>query len=60
MAAVTAGGAHPLAVAEPVVAAVAAWIALGEHLDLLQIAGGVVVLVGIAIAQSLRPTAESV
>jgi len=45
---------------EPVVAAVAAWIALGEHLDPLQIAGGVVVLVGIAIAQSLRPTAGSV
>ena len=45
---------------EPVVAAVAAWIALGEHLDPVQIAGGVVVLVGIAIAQSLRPTAGSV
>jgi 16S rRNA (cytidine1402-2'-O)-methyltransferase len=28
----------------------------GEHLDPLQIAGGAVVLVGIAIAQSLRPT----
>jgi drug/metabolite transporter (DMT)-like permease len=45
---------------EPVVAAVAAWIALGEHLDPLQIAGGAVVLVGIGIAQSLRPTAGSV
>jgi drug/metabolite transporter (DMT)-like permease len=45
---------------EPVVAAVAAWIALGENLDPLQIAGGVVVLIGIAIAQSLRPTATSV
>jgi drug/metabolite transporter (DMT)-like permease len=45
---------------EPVVAAVAAWIALAEHLDGLQIAGGFVVLVGIAIAQSLRPTAGSV
>jgi len=45
---------------EPVVAAGAAWIALGEHLDPVQIAGGVVVLVGIAIAQSLRPTAGSV
>jgi len=45
---------------EPVVAAVAAWIALGEHLDPLQIAGGVVVLIGIGIAQSLRPTAGSV
>lgn len=45
---------------EPVVAAAAAWIALGEHLDPLQIAGGFVVLIGIVIAQSLRPTAESV
>jgi drug/metabolite transporter (DMT)-like permease len=45
---------------EPVVAAIAAWIALGEHLDPLQIAGGVIVLIGIAIAQSLRPTAGSV
>jgi len=45
---------------EPAVAAVAAWVALGENLDPLQIAGGVVVLVGIAIAQSLRPTATSV
>jgi drug/metabolite transporter (DMT)-like permease len=45
---------------EPVVAAVAAWIALGEHLDPVQIVGGLVVLVGIAIAQSLRPTAGSV
>lgn len=45
---------------EPVVAAAAAWFALGEHLDPLQIAGGAVVLVGIAIAQSLRPTAGGV
>jgi drug/metabolite transporter (DMT)-like permease len=45
---------------EPVVAAIAAWIALGENLDPLQIAGGVVVLIGIAIAQSLRPSATSV
>ena len=45
---------------EPVVAAVTAWIALGEHLDALQVVGGLVVLVGIVIAQSLRPTAESV
>ena len=45
---------------EPVVAAIAAWIALSEHLDPLQIVGGVVVLIGIVIAQSLRPTAGSV
>jgi drug/metabolite transporter (DMT)-like permease len=45
---------------EPVVAAVAAWIVLSERLDFPQIVGGVVVLVAIAIAQSLRPTAGSV
>jgi drug/metabolite transporter (DMT)-like permease len=45
---------------EPVVAAVTAWIALGEHLDVAQVVGGLVVLVGIGIAQSLRPTGRSV
>jgi drug/metabolite transporter (DMT)-like permease len=45
---------------EPVVAAVAAWIALGERLELPQIAGGVVVLLAIGLAQSLRPTGGSV
>lgn len=45
---------------EPVVAAAAAWLALGETLELPQIVGGVVVLVAIGIAQSLRPTGESV
>ena len=45
---------------EPVVAAVAAWIVLSERLDIPQIVGGVVVLVAIAIAQSLRPTAGGV
>lgn len=45
---------------EPVVAVVAAWILLSETLELPQIVGGAVVLVGIGIAQSLRPTAGSV
>jgi drug/metabolite transporter (DMT)-like permease len=45
---------------EPVVAAAAAWLALGEQLAPLQIAGGTVVIVAIVIAQSLRPTAGSV
>jgi drug/metabolite transporter (DMT)-like permease len=45
---------------EPVVAAAAAWIALGERLEIPQILGGIVVLIAIGIAQSLRPTAESV
>jgi len=45
---------------EPVVAAIVGWIVLSERLDAAQVAGGVVVLVAILIAQSLRPTAESV
>jgi drug/metabolite transporter (DMT)-like permease len=45
---------------EPVVAAVAAWIALGERLELPQVAGGLVVLLAIGLAQSLRPTGGSV
>jgi drug/metabolite transporter (DMT)-like permease len=45
---------------EPVVAAVAAWFVLGETLEPLQVAGGVVVLAAIALAQSLRPTEDSV
>ncbi|HEV8228675.1 MAG TPA: DMT family transporter [Candidatus Limnocylindria bacterium] len=45
---------------EPVVAAIVAWLVLGEHLALAQIAGGALVLAGILIAQSLRPTAGSV
>jgi len=46
--------------AEPVVAAAAAWVVLGERLAPPQIAGGAVVLIAILIAQSLRPTAQSV
>jgi drug/metabolite transporter (DMT)-like permease len=49
-----------VATSEPVVGAVAAWIALGERLETPQIAGGLVVLVAIVIAQTLRPTAGSV
>jgi drug/metabolite transporter (DMT)-like permease len=45
---------------EPVVAAVAAWLALGERLELPQVLGGVVVIVAIVAAQTLRPTAGSV
>ena len=40
---------------EPVVAAVAAFFLLHESLEPPQLAGGAVVLAGIAIAQSLRP-----
>jgi drug/metabolite transporter (DMT)-like permease len=45
---------------EPVVAALVAWLVLGEYLAPAQIAGGAVVVVAILIAQSLRPTADSV
>src|SRR5207245_4726941 len=41
---------------EPVVAAIAAYFALGERLDAPQIAGGVVVLAAIVMAQCLRPS----
>ena len=45
---------------EPVVAAAAAWVALAERLEPLQIVGGVVVLIAIGIAQTLRPTRDGV
>jgi len=45
---------------EPVVAAIAAFLVLGEQLAVLQIAGGAIVVIAILIAQSLRPTADSV
>ncbi len=45
---------------EPVVAAIAAFLVLGEQLAPPQIAGGAIVIVAILIAQSLRPTADSV
>jgi drug/metabolite transporter (DMT)-like permease len=44
---------------EAVVAAVLAWLLLGEHLSLPQIAGGVVVLAGAFIAQSSAPAPSS-
>ncbi len=48
------------ATTEPVFATVAAWIVLGERLEPLQLAGGVLVLAAIVVTQSLRPTAGSV
>ena len=39
---------------EPVVAAVVAWVWLGETLAAVQIAGGAVVLVGILLAETSR------
>lgn len=40
---------------EPVIAAVGAWVLLGERLELSQIVGGVLVLGGIVAAQGPRP-----
>jgi drug/metabolite transporter (DMT)-like permease len=45
---------------EPVVAAIVAFLVLGEQLAVPQIVGGAIVVVAILIAQSLRPTADSV
>ena len=49
-----------IATSEPAVGAAAAWLALGERLELPQVAGGAVVLAAILIAQSRRPTVGSV
>ena len=46
--------------AEPVIAAVAAWLLIGESLEPLQVAGGVIVIAGIVVAQRTRLSAESV
>ncbi len=45
---------------EPVVAAGAAWLLLSETLSPAQLGGGLLVMVAIVMAQSLRPTAGSV
>ena len=49
-----------VATSEPFIAAVIAWAILGQSLLLPQIVGGALVLAGILIAQTHRPTAESV
>jgi len=46
--------------AEPVIAAIAAWLLIGESLQPLQVLGGGIVVVGILIAQSVRVTREGV
>jgi drug/metabolite transporter (DMT)-like permease len=46
--------------AEPVIAAVAAWLLIGQSLEALQVVGGVIVVVGILVAQSVRRAAGSV
>lgn len=49
-----------VATSEPFIAAVIAWAALGQSLELPQILGGGLVLAGIVIAQTHRPSAGSV
>lgn len=46
--------------AEPVIAAIAAWLLIGESLQALQVVGGLIVVGGIVIAQSVRVTREGV
>jgi drug/metabolite transporter (DMT)-like permease len=45
---------------EPVIAAIAAWLLIGESLEALQVVGGVIVMIGILVAQSVRLSAEGV
>ena len=46
--------------AEPVVAAVTAWLLIGESLEVLQVVGGAIVVIGILVAQSVRLSGEGV
>jgi drug/metabolite transporter (DMT)-like permease len=46
--------------AEPVIAAIAAWLLIGESLQALQVLGGVIVIIGIIVAQRVRLSAEGV
>jgi drug/metabolite transporter (DMT)-like permease len=45
---------------EPVIAAIAAWLLIGQSLEPLQVVGGLIVVAGIAVAQSVRVTGEGV
>ena len=44
-----------VAMLEPVLAAIVAWIWLGEELAAVQIVGGLIVLAGVVLAQTARP-----
>ncbi len=48
-----------MATLEPVVGALAAWLVFAEVLQLPQLAGGALTLVGIGLARSLRPTVDT-
>jgi drug/metabolite transporter (DMT)-like permease len=45
---------------EPVIAAITAWLLIGESLQPLQVAGGVIVVAGILVAQSVRLSIDGV
>ena len=45
---------------EPVIAAVAAWLLIGQSLEAPQVIGGAIVVGGIIVAQSVRVSAEGV
>ena len=45
---------------EPVIAAVAAWLLIGQSLELLQVVGGLIVVAGILVAQSVRLSEDGV
>ncbi|TCW32829.1 DMT family transporter [Gulbenkiania mobilis] len=47
-----------ISTAEPVVTIVLAWILLGEHLSGLQLAGGVLILVAVALSSGEKSTTE--
>ena len=47
-------GASIMGMTEPPIAAIAAWIVLGEIFVVVQILGGVIMLVGIVVAQRAR------
>ena len=47
-------GASIMGITEPPIAAVVAWIVLGEALSVIQIVGGVVILAGVYIAENAR------
>jgi drug/metabolite transporter (DMT)-like permease len=49
-----------VATSEPFIAALIAWVTLGQSLQIPQILGGALVLGGILIAQTHRPSADSV
>jgi hypothetical protein len=43
-----------IGILEPVFAAAIAWLALGEHLNASQLAGGALILIGVTLAETAR------